>query len=67
MGTGGRDLHIDTGPQVTISEVLRTDVFGVLELTLEPSAYAARFVGEDGGAVDESAALPPAAARRLGI
>jgi acid phosphatase type 7 len=54
VGTGGRSLHTDTGPQAAGSEVLRTDVFGVLELTLEPSAYQARFFGEDGVAVDET-------------
>jgi hypothetical protein len=54
VGTGGRNLHTETGPQLTISEVLRTDVFGVLELTLEPGAYTARFVGEDGLTVDQS-------------
>jgi hypothetical protein len=54
IGTGGRNLHTATGPQLTISEVLRTDIFGVLELTLEPGAYAARFVGEDGLTVDQS-------------
>jgi acid phosphatase type 7 len=54
VGTGGRNLHTDTGPQPTISEVLRTDAFGVLELTLEPGAYTARFVGEGGVTVDQS-------------
>lgn len=54
VGTGGRNLHTDTGPQARNSEVLRTDVFGVLELTLEPGAYTARFVGEDGTAVDQT-------------
>lgn len=54
VGTGGRSLHTDTGPQPTNSEVLRTDVFGALELTLEPGAYSARFIGEDGVTVDES-------------
>ena len=38
VGTGGRNLHTDTGPQLTISEVLRTEAFGVLELTLEAGA-----------------------------
>ena len=64
VGTGGRSLHTDTGPQATNSEVLRTDVFGVLELTLEPSAYTARFVGEDGATVDETSGTchpPPGA------
>jgi hypothetical protein len=61
VGTGGRSLHTDTGPQAANSEVLRTDVFGVLELSLEPSAYSARFVGEDGATVDETggACHPP--------
>jgi hypothetical protein len=54
VGTGGRSLHTNTGPQAAGSEVLRTDVFGVLELTLEPGAYSARFVGEDGAVVDET-------------
>jgi hypothetical protein len=54
VGTGGRNLHTDTGPQLTISEVLRTDLFGVLELTLAPGAYTARFVAEDGLTVDQS-------------
>jgi hypothetical protein len=61
VGTGGRSLHTDTGPQAAGSEVLRTDVFGVLELTLEPSAYTARFIGEDGATVDQTsgACHPP--------
>ena len=54
VGTGGRNLHSDTGPQLPISDVVRTDVFGVLELALEPGAYTARFVGEDGLTVDQS-------------
>jgi acid phosphatase type 7 len=54
VGTGGRSLHTNTGPQLPTSDVLRTDVFGVLELTLEPGAYAARFVGEDGVTVDQT-------------
>jgi calcineurin-like phosphoesterase family protein len=54
VGTGGRNLHTNTGPQLPISEVLRTNRFGVLELTLEPGAYTARFVGEDGLTVDQS-------------
>lgn len=46
------------------SEALRADVFGVLELTLEPDSYTARFIWEDGSVVDESAGSchpPPAA------
>jgi hypothetical protein len=54
VGTGGRNLHTNTGPQAPITEVLRTDVFGGLELTLEPGAYTARFVGETGLTVDQS-------------
>lgn len=54
VGTGGRNLHTDIGPQLPISTVLRTDVFGVLELTLESGAYSARFVGENGLTLDQS-------------
>jgi hypothetical protein len=54
VGTGGRNLHSDTGPQLSISEVLRTDLFGVLQLTLKPGAYTARFVSEAGLTLDES-------------
>ena len=68
VGTGGRSLHTDPGPQLAISEVLRTDVFGVLELTLEPGAYTARFVAETGATVDESSGNchAPAAAQFAG-
>ena len=65
VGTGGRNLHTDTGPQLPASEILRTDTFGVLELTLEPGAYTASFVGENGLTVDQSSgtchAPPPGA------
>jgi hypothetical protein len=54
VGTGRRNLHINTGPQLPIGEILRTDMFGVLELTLESGAYTARFVGADGVAVEQS-------------
>jgi acid phosphatase type 7 len=54
VGTGGRNLHSDTGPQLSISEVLRTELFGVLQLTLKPGAYTARFVSEAGLTIDES-------------
>jgi hypothetical protein len=54
VGTGRRNLHINTGPQLPIGEVLRTDTFGVLEPTLESGAYTARFVGADGLTVDQS-------------
>ncbi len=54
VGTGGRSLHTDTGDPAANSEVLRTDLFGVLELTLEPGAYTARFVTEGGTSVDEA-------------
>jgi len=64
VGTGGRSLHTNTGPQLPISEVLRTDAFGVLELTLEPSAYTLRFLREDGQVLDQGGAAchgrPPA-------
>lgn len=64
VGTGGRSLHTDTGAQAANSEVLRSDVFGVLQLTLEPDSYTARFIGEDGATADESSGTchpPPAA------
>jgi acid phosphatase type 7 len=63
VGTGGRSHQIP-GPQVANSEVLRNDIFGVLELTLDSGSYAARFIGEDGAVVDQSAGTchsPPAA------
>jgi acid phosphatase type 7 len=53
VGTGGRSFQTP-GPQVANSEVLKTNVFGVLELTLKPDSYNARFIGEDGAVIDES-------------
>jgi Calcineurin-like phosphoesterase len=50
VGTGGHSLRADTGPPLTTT--LRTDLFGVLELTLEPTAWSSRFVAEDGQTVD---------------
>jgi acid phosphatase type 7 len=50
VGTGGRELHANTGPPLTTT--LRTDVFGVLELTLGPAAWSSRFVAESGAASD---------------
>jgi acid phosphatase type 7 len=55
VGTGGRSLHTSTGPQPPTSQVLRTDAFGVLELTLEPGRYAFRFVAEGGQVLDAGA------------
>jgi acid phosphatase type 7 len=54
VGTGGRSLHVP-GPQLTTSEVLRADVFGVLELTLAPTAWSSRFVAESGETLDTAA------------
>ncbi|HEV2875415.1 MAG TPA: metallophosphoesterase [Thermoleophilaceae bacterium] len=54
VGTGGRSLRSDTGPPLTTT--LRTDLFGVLELTLEPTAWSSRFVAEDGQTVDPAGA-----------
>lgn len=53
VGTGGRNLHTDTGQPLTTT--LRTDVFGVLELTLSPAGWSSRFVAEDGSSVDQAA------------
>jgi acid phosphatase type 7 len=52
VGTGGRNLHTDTGPPLTTT--LRTDVFGVLELTLGPTGWSSRFVAEDGSTLDRA-------------
>jgi acid phosphatase type 7 len=52
VGTGGRNLHSNTGPPLTTT--LRTDVFGVLELTLDPAGWSSRFVAEDGSTLDEA-------------
>ena len=51
-GTGGRNLHANTGPPLTTT--LRTDVFGVLELTLGPTGWSSRFVAEDGSTLDQA-------------
>jgi hypothetical protein len=53
VGTGGRSLHSNTGsPPLTTT--LRTDVFGVLELTLAPDGWTSRFLAEDGSTVDQA-------------
>jgi acid phosphatase type 7 len=54
VGTGGRNLHVP-GPQLATSETLRSDVFGVLELTLGPTGWSSRFVAESGEALDAAA------------
>jgi hypothetical protein len=54
VGTGGRSLHVP-GPQLATSEVLRADVFGVLELTLASDGWSSRFIAEDGSSVDQAA------------
>jgi hypothetical protein len=46
VGTGGRSLFSDPGPQRETSGTLYTDAFGVLELTLEPDGWTSRFVTE---------------------
>jgi hypothetical protein len=43
------------GPQLVTSEVLRADVFGVLELTLATDGWSSRFIAEDGSSVDQAA------------
>jgi calcineurin-like phosphoesterase family protein len=53
VGTGGNALHSETGRPLT--STLRTDRFGVLELTLGPTGWSSRFVAEDGGSLDEAA------------
>jgi hypothetical protein len=54
VGTGGRSLHVP-GPQLATSEVLRADVFGVLELTLGATGWSSRFVAESGQVLDSAA------------
>jgi hypothetical protein len=54
VGTGGRSLHTNTG-QPALTTTLRTDVFGVLELTLAPTGWSSRFVAESGQTVDTAA------------
>jgi acid phosphatase type 7 len=53
VGTGGNALHSETG--VPLTTTLRTDVFGVLELTLGGTGWRSRFVAEDGSTVDSAA------------
>jgi hypothetical protein len=52
VGTGGNALHQRTGTPLTTT--LRTNVFGVLELTLAPDGWRSRFVAEDGHTVDRA-------------
>jgi hypothetical protein len=66
VGTGRRNLHINTGPQLPISEILRTNMFGVLELTLEPDAYTALRRRRRPHRRPKQRNLPLAAAPRLG-
>jgi acid phosphatase type 7 len=53
VGTGGNALHQETGKPLTTT--LRTDIFGVLELTLAPDGWRSRFVAEDGTTKDAAA------------
>jgi calcineurin-like phosphoesterase family protein len=48
VGTGGRSLFMNPGPQRATSEQLYTDAFGVLELTLEPGAWHSRVLTDTG-------------------
>jgi len=50
VGTGGKSLHADTAAPQT--PTLRTDVFGVLELSLGHTGWRSRFVAEGGSTVD---------------
>jgi acid phosphatase type 7 len=54
VGTGGRSLFTNPGPQKDTSEQLYTDAFGVLELTLDPGGWSSRFVTEAGEVRDET-------------
>jgi hypothetical protein len=48
VGTGGRSLFTDPGPQRDTSVTLYTDAFGVLELTLDAGGWSSRFVTDSG-------------------
>ena len=48
VGTGGRSLFPNPGPDRDTSAQLYTDAFGVQELTLEPDGWSSRFVTESG-------------------
>jgi hypothetical protein len=64
VGTGGRSLFPNTGPERDDSEALFVDTFGVLELTLTHGAWSSRFVPETGSERDVAAGTchaPPAA------
>jgi hypothetical protein len=54
VGTGGRNLFSEPGPQEDISETLYTDEFGVLELELGQDGWSSRFVTETGETRDEA-------------
>jgi hypothetical protein len=63
VGTGGRSLFMDPGPQRETSAQLYVDAFGVLELTLEPSGWRSRFLTDTGETRDETGGTchtPPA-------
>ena len=52
VGTGGGEPHPFEDEPLTASRVRITHVHGVLELELQPRAYAWRFVGSDGSVLD---------------
>ena len=54
VGTGGRSLFTNPGSQRDTSETLYTDAFGVLELTLEPDGWSARFLTDAGETRDQA-------------
>jgi hypothetical protein len=54
VGTGGRSLFPNPGPERDDSAQLYTDAFGVQELSLEPGGWSSRFVTETGEVRDET-------------
>ncbi|HET9311680.1 MAG TPA: metallophosphoesterase [Actinomycetota bacterium] len=56
VGTGGGDPHPFEEVPLPASRVRITEVHGVLELELQPRAYAWRFVGTDGSVLDHGSA-----------
>jgi hypothetical protein len=53
VGTGGSN-HTSLAALAANSEILNTDTFGILELTLDPDHYAWQFVPEAGGSFTDA-------------
>lgn len=58
VGTGGRNLTRSRGGPAPNSEIRDSSTFGVLELTLRPTSYGWRFVGEPGSLFSDVGGQP---------